>query len=192
LAQHSATVLNIPAICDSKIQIDATTLSLCTNAEQSSSPQTLPDELLVQQQLTKLEIMCAQLQDENEKLIREASQHKKEQIRQCNYAFLLQTGKKELDKAEELYKKALQAEPHRAPTLFNYAAYLHKCGRVQEGRDMYARACLLEQDCEDCDTSTTHKVGLKCGGTISERANTLWATKNISIISQLPQELLAP
>ncbi len=41
-------------------------------------------------------------------------------------------------------KKALQAEPHRAPTLFNYAAYLHKCGRVREGRDMYARACELE------------------------------------------------
>ena len=38
LAQHSATVLNIPAICDSKIQIDATTFSLCTNPEQSSSP----------------------------------------------------------------------------------------------------------------------------------------------------------
>ena len=161
LAQHSATVLNIPAICDSKIQIDATTLSLCTNPEQSSSPQTLPDEMLVQQQLTKLEKMCAQMQDENEKLIREASQYKTEQIRQvlelgeeadklssmkdyhaaelcylhalnilpehaqslCNYAHLLHTGKKELDKAEELFKKALQAEPHRAPTLFNYAAY---------------------------------------------------------------------
>jgi Tfp pilus assembly protein PilF len=98
----------------------------------------------VQQQLTKLEIMCAQLQDENEKLIREASQHKKEQIRQCNYAFLLQTGKKELDKAEELYKKALQAEPHRPVTLFNYALLLHARGRVQEGCDIYAHAFELE------------------------------------------------
>ena len=35
-------------------------------------------------------------------------------------------------------------------------------------------------------------LGLKCGGTISERANRLWATKNISIISQLTQEMLAP
>jgi tetratricopeptide (TPR) repeat protein len=135
------------------------------------------------------------MQDENEKLIREASQHKKQQMRQvlelgeeadkissmrdypaaeqcylhalnilpqhaqslCNYAYLLhyayllQTGKKEsdrteelLDKAEELYKKALQAEPHCAATLFNYALHLHLRGRVREGRDMYARAFELE------------------------------------------------
>ena len=93
-------------------------------------------------------------------------------------------------------------------------------------RKASALPCLLEQDCEDCDTSTPHKVtstlnrtidldkfsclqqlsnelsadtikaelrslGLKCGGTISERANRLWATKNISIISELPQEVLA-
>ena len=93
-------------------------------------------------------------------------------------------------------------------------------------RKSSALPCLLEQDCEDCDTSTTHKVtstlhrtidldklscpqqlakefsadtikaelhslGLKCGGTISERAIRLWATKDISIISQLPQEMLA-
>jgi Tfp pilus assembly protein PilF len=45
-------------------------------------------------------------------------------------AHLLHTGKKELDKAEELFKKALQAEPHRAPTLFNNAAYLLKRGQV--------------------------------------------------------------
>jgi tetratricopeptide (TPR) repeat protein len=143
----------------------------------------------MQQHLTKLEIMCAQMQDDNEKLLREASQHKREEIRQvlklgeeadklssvgdhhaaeqcylqalnilpqhaqslCNYAYLLQTGKKELDrteefldKVEELYKKALQAEPHRAATQFNYAGYFHKCGRVREGREMYARARELE------------------------------------------------
>ncbi len=86
---------------------------------------------------------------------------------------------------------------------------------------------LLEQDCEDCDTSITHKVtstlhrtidldkfscsqqltkelsvdtiktelrlrGFKCGGTISERVNRLWATKNIRTIFQIPQEMLAP
>ena len=34
-ARHSATVLNIPSICDCKIPIDATTPSLCTNPEQS-------------------------------------------------------------------------------------------------------------------------------------------------------------
>ena len=85
---------------------------------------------------------------------------------------------------------------------------------------------LLEQDCEDCDTSITHKVtstlhrtidldkiscpqqlakdfnadtikaelhslGLKCGGTTSERTNRLWATKNIRTIFQIPQEMLA-
>jgi hypothetical protein len=85
-------------------------------------------------------------------------------------------------------------------------------------RKASALHCLLEQDCEDCDTSTIHKVtstlnrtidlerlscpqqlakefsadtikaelrslGLKCGGTISERANRLWATKNIIIIT---------
>jgi hypothetical protein len=84
---------------------------------------------------------------------------------------------------------------------------------------------LLEQDCEDCDTLTTHKVtsmlnrtidldkfsclqqlsnelsadtikdelrslGLKCGGTISERADRLWATKNIRTMFQIPQEML--
>jgi tetratricopeptide (TPR) repeat protein len=62
----------------------------------------------------------------------------------CNYAHLLHTGKKELDKAEVMYTKALQAEPHRAATLFNYAAYLLKRGQVREARDMYARACELE------------------------------------------------
>jgi tetratricopeptide (TPR) repeat protein len=61
----------------------------------------------------------------------------------CNYAHLLHTCKKELDKTEELFKKALQAEPHRAPTLFNYAAYLLKRGQVREGRDMYTHACEL-------------------------------------------------
>jgi hypothetical protein len=75
-AEHSATVLNIPAICDHKIQIDATMSSLCTNPEQSSSPQTLADELSLQEQLTKLEIMCAEMQNANEQLIREAAQHK--------------------------------------------------------------------------------------------------------------------
>ncbi len=266
--------------------------SLCTNPEQSSSPQTLEDELSMQEQLTKLEIMCAEMQNENEQLIREAAQHKQvdeeladcieklahlhafaskfsnhsslqsqieSQIRQllchvsgdidiisedkwlqcaykqanafsfsifpavrcvgdfwkhrgtaalastteerdhhinlvdqahsryqqfvqeevtqrkteentievlklckeadnlssmrdyhaaeqcylhalkilpehaqslCNYAHLLHTGKKELDKAEELFKKSLQSEPHRAPTLFNYAAYLLTRGQV--------------------------------------------------------------
>jgi hypothetical protein len=94
-------------------------------------------------------------------------------------------------------------------------------------RKASALPCLLEQDCEECDTSTTHKVtstlnriidldkfsclqqlsnefsadtikaelrslGLKCGGTISERANRLWATKNISTIFQIPPEMLAP
>jgi hypothetical protein len=38
----------------------------------------------------------------------------------CNYAHLLHTDKKELDKSEELSKKTLQAELHRAPTLFNH------------------------------------------------------------------------
>jgi hypothetical protein len=90
-----------------------------------------------------------------------------------------------------------------------------------------ALPCLLEQDCEGCDTLITHKVtsmlnrtidldkfsclqqlsnelsadvikaelrslGLKCGGTISERSNRLWATKNIRTIFQIPQEMLAP
>jgi hypothetical protein len=50
--------------------------SLCTNPEQSSSPQTLADELSLQEQLTKLEIMCAEMQNANEQLIREAVQHK--------------------------------------------------------------------------------------------------------------------
>jgi hypothetical protein len=92
-------------------------------------------------------------------------------------------------------------------------------------RKASALPCLLEQDCEDCDTLTTHKVtsmlnrtigldklsclqqlsnelsadtikdelrslGLKCGGTISERADRLWATKNIRTLFQIPQELL--
>jgi hypothetical protein len=103
LAQHSATVLNIPAICDSKIQIDATTLSLCTNPEQSSSPQTLPDELL--------EVL--ELGEEADKLSSMRDYHAAEQCylhalkilpqhaqSLCNYAHLLHTGKKELDKAE--------------------------------------------------------------------------------------------
>jgi hypothetical protein len=59
--------------------------SLCTNPEQSSSPQTLEDELSIQEQLTKLEIMCAEMQNENEQLIREASQHKQvdEELADC-------------------------------------------------------------------------------------------------------------
>jgi hypothetical protein len=103
-AQQSAAELNIPAICDSKIQIDTTTLSLCTNpeqspppmSEQSSSPQTLPDEPSMQRQMTTLEfllsgdtsndpviqIQCARRQDENEKFIMKAPQHKQEEIRQ--------------------------------------------------------------------------------------------------------------
>jgi hypothetical protein len=167
-------MVNIPVICDKNI--DAMTSSLCTNPEQSSSPQTLPDELSMKQQLTKLEIMCVQIQDENEKFICETSQHKETEIRQvlklgeeadeslssvkdyheveqcylhtlnilpqhvkslCNYDHLLQTDKKELDrtdefldKTEELFKKVLQVEPNRSPTLFNYDGYLHKCERV--------------------------------------------------------------
>ena len=209
-AQQSAAELNIPAICDSKIQIDATTLSLCTNpgqspppmSEQSSSPQTLPDERSMQRQMTTLEFLLAgatsndpaiqiqnaRRQDENEKFIREAPQHKQEEIRQvlklgeeadkimyeidelsssaaqryrqilnilpqhaqslCNYAFFLQIAQgrteEHLNESEELYKKAVQAEPHRPATLFNYARYLHARGRVQEGCDMYARAVALE------------------------------------------------
>ncbi len=77
-AHHSATVLIIPAICDHKIQIDATMLSLCTNPEQSSFPQTLVDEPSLQEQLTKLEIMCAEIQNTNEYFIRETAQHKQE------------------------------------------------------------------------------------------------------------------
>ena len=50
--------------------------SLCTNPDQSSSPHTLADELSMQEQLTKLEIMCAEMQNENEQLIRESAQHK--------------------------------------------------------------------------------------------------------------------
>ncbi len=103
-AQQSTAEPNIPDIRDSKIQIDATTLSLCTNpeqspprmSEQSSSPQTLPDEPSMQRQMTTLEfllagatsndpatqILNARRQDENEKFIREAPQHKQEEIRQ--------------------------------------------------------------------------------------------------------------
>ena len=33
-------------------------------------------------------------------------------------------------------------------------------------------------------------LGLKCGGTISERANRLWATKHIRTMFQIPQEML--
>jgi Tfp pilus assembly protein PilF len=62
----------------------------------------------------------------------------------CNYAYLLQTGKKELAKAEELYNKALQADPERTATLCNYAHLLRSDRRPQEARDMYARACELE------------------------------------------------
>ncbi len=69
----------------------------------------------------------------------------------CNYAYFLQIAQKELhrteeflDEAEELYKKALQTEPHRAATLFNYALHLHARRRVQEGCDMYARTFELE------------------------------------------------
>ncbi len=61
----------------------------------------------------------------------------------CNYAHLLCTGKKVLDKVEELFKKALQSDPHRAPMLFNYAAYLLQRQQVRESRDMYAHACEL-------------------------------------------------
>ena len=125
----------------------------------------------MQRQLRTLEIMCARTRNENEKFIREAPQHKKEEIRQvlklseeadklmweiddlsssaaqcylqilnilpqhaqslCNYAYLIQNAQKGLDKteevldeAEELYKKALQAEPHRVATLLTPLSYL--------------------------------------------------------------------
>ena len=61
--------------------------------------------------------------------------------------------------------------------------------------DLDKFSCLQQLSNElNADTIKTEfrSFGLKCGGTISERANRLWATKNISIISQVPQEMLAP
>ncbi len=53
----------------------------------------------------------------------------------------------------------------------------------------------LQQLSNELSTDTIkaelRSLGLKCGGTISECANRLWATKNIIIISELPQEVLA-
>jgi hypothetical protein len=73
------------------------------------------------------------MQDENEKLIREASQHKKEQIRQ-----VLELGK-EADKlssirdyhaAEQCYLHALNILPQHAQSLCNYA-YLLQTGKQE-------------------------------------------------------------
>jgi hypothetical protein len=51
---------------------------------------------------------------------------------------------------------------------------------------------LAKEFSADAIKAELSSLGLKCGGTVSERADRLWATKNISIISHLPQEMLAP
>jgi Tfp pilus assembly protein PilF len=102
----------------------------------------------VQQQLTKLEKMCAQMQDENEKLIREASQYKKEQIRQ-----VLELGE-EADKlssmrdyhaAELCYLHALKILPEHAQSLCNYAHLLHTDKKeLDKAEVMYTKALQAE------------------------------------------------
>ena len=59
-------------------------------------------------------------------------------------SYLLHHDKRDFDKAEELYKKDLQTEPHRAATLFNYAAHLRWRGRMREARGMYGSVCIQE------------------------------------------------
>eukprot|EP00802_Teleaulax_amphioxeia_P004715 Tamp_04719.p1 GENE.Tamp_04719~~Tamp_04719.p1 ORF type:complete len:449 (-),score=97.82 Tamp_04719:1406-2752(-) len=58
----------------------------------------------------------------------------------CNYAYMLHVGKRDFAKAEELYKRALTVEPGRTATLCNYAYLLHSDRRLQEARQIFARA----------------------------------------------------
>ena len=84
--------------------------------------------------------MCAKMQDENKKLIREASQHKSEEIRKWESTKILAASLQvlrlgeEADKlsrvrdyhaAEQCYLKALKNLPQHAQSLCNYAYLLH-------------------------------------------------------------------
>ena len=88
------------------------------------------------------------MQDENEKLIREASQYKKEQIRQ-----VLELGE-EADKlssmrdyyaAELCYLHALKILPQHAQSLCNYAFMLHTGKKdFDKTEDLFNKACQIE------------------------------------------------
>ncbi len=123
----------------------------------------------MQEQPTKLEIMCAEMQNENEQLIREAAQHKQfvqeevtkrkteentiEVIKLCKDAVkLLNAGDDHA--AEQCYLQALDILPQHAQSLCQYAyMFVHryqknKSDRTQEfldkAEELYKQALQAE------------------------------------------------